>query len=155
MEALICANIPLYKADNPKMRAFFLKHVKNVGSIGESKALKNRIPPLYEAHRKKLVTRFTDQPVYVIVDEMTDDRAKMILNILLASPVKSDSIKIRPYLVDMLSMDRTNAATVGGAILRSLTLMGVQFEKGRGCDIGRRSVYDGLLAKRNSTCICK
>lgn len=126
---MLSANIPLEKSDDPKIKEFLVKHVRNGGSIAGSGALRLRVPTIYEKHQQDLRAKFSGKEVFVVVDEMTDSRAKMVLNIMFALPVKSSDEKIRPYLVDMIRLERTNAASVGGAILRTLTLMDINFEQ--------------------------
>lgn len=126
--AMVAANIPLEKADNPVLREFFVKHVRNGGSIAGSTALRERIPDLYARHKEYLKSLFSGQKVYVVLDETTDERTKLVLNILLIRPVQSDKCSLKPYLVDTIVLERTTAATVGGALLRSLALLDVQYE---------------------------
>jgi hypothetical protein len=56
--AMIAANIPLEKADNPVLRDFFLKHVRNGGSISGSTALRERVPAVYARHKEYLKSVF-------------------------------------------------------------------------------------------------
>ena len=115
--AMLAANIPIEKADNPTVRDFFVKHVCNGSSIAGSKALDENVPVLYEKHKQFLINIFAGSQVYVILDETSDDRAKQVLNILLATPVSSDKYLIKLYLADTVLFEKTNSATVGGALL--------------------------------------
>lgn len=126
--AMVAANIPLEKADNPVLRDFFVKHVRNGGSISGSTALRERVSDVYGRHKEYLKSLFSGQKVYVVLDETTDERTKLVLNILLIRPVQSDKCSLKPYLVDTIVLERTTAATVGGALLRSLALLDVQYE---------------------------
>ncbi|KAL3241430.1 hypothetical protein MRX96_002549 [Rhipicephalus microplus] len=74
LEALISANIPLEKADNPKLRMFLQTHVRNGGSVPGSNALRRRLPELFEKHEANLIAMFQGTTVSVIIDETTDDR---------------------------------------------------------------------------------
>ena len=51
LRAMLAANIPLEKADNPVLREFMQKHVRNGGSIAGSKTLREKIPVIYNEQR--------------------------------------------------------------------------------------------------------
>lgn len=129
LRAMLAANIPLEKADNPVLREFMQKHVRNGGSIAGSKTLREKIPAIYNEQRESLQALFAESHVSVIVDETTDDRRKLVLNILLSMPVKSEKDALQSYLIDTVLLDKVNARTVGGAVLRCLTLFGVDFDR--------------------------
>jgi hypothetical protein len=129
LKAMLAANIPLAKADNPSIREFLVKHVRNGGSIAGSRTLREKIPSVYDSQREILKSFFADSPVSVITDETTDDRAKLVLNILLSVPVQSEKDPMKAYLIDTVILDRVTARTVGGAVIRCLSQFGVEFEK--------------------------
>lgn len=139
LHALVSANIPIEKADNPQVKQFLEKHVRNGGSIAGSAGLRKKIPQLYEAQEEHLKKMFAGRDVCVITDETTDDRGKMVLHILLCSSVTSSNDVLRPYLIDSVQLEKVNAGTVGGAVLRSLTQFGVSFDSVSGfvCDGAR------------------
>ena len=118
--ALVAANIPIHKADNPVLRSFLQKHVRNGGSIPQSQMLRDKVPSVYSRHINRLMNIFIDQPIFVIIDETTDNRSKQVVNILFVTCVKSDKSPIKPYLVETCVVDKTNTATIGGAVLRTL-----------------------------------
>ncbi|KAL3189935.1 hypothetical protein MRX96_020273 [Rhipicephalus microplus] len=80
LDALISANIPLEKVDNPKLRTFLQTHVRNGGSVPESDALRRLPPELFEKYEANLIAVFQGTTVSVIRDEITDDRSKSVVN---------------------------------------------------------------------------
>src|SRR5215469_6464878 len=91
LRAFLAANIPLEKADNVVLRDFLQRHVRNGGSIAGSRMLRNKVEDVYNEHREKLKTLFAGRNICVIVDETTDDRQKLVLNILFSLGVDSDN----------------------------------------------------------------
>ena len=89
--------------------------------------MREKVPVLYKKHKQFLNDIFAGSQVHVILVETTDDRAKQVLNILLATLVSSDKDLIKPYLVDTVLLEKTNSATVGGALLRTLILLSIDF----------------------------
>ena len=127
LTAMIGANIPLQKADNDCFRQFISKNVRNGGSIPKANALRDKVSSLYEKHKLQSKQKFVGEPVIVVVDETTDDRAKQVANILFATCAKSDLTPIKPYLVDTIVLEKTNTATIRGAVLRTLTQYEVEY----------------------------
>jgi len=85
------------------------------------------VPAIVERHQEEILARLAGKCIYVICDVTTDDRTRKILNVLFAVPVKSSADSVRPFIVDMMVLESTTAATVGGAIMRSLALVGVAY----------------------------
>ena len=127
--ALISANIPLQKADNPVLKGFLMKHVRNGGSIASAATLRERIPAIYEKHMCSIEESIAGKSLYVIVDETTDARAKMVLNILVCLPVVSQTDKLKSFLVESVMLDAVNATSVGGEVVRCLAVLGVPYQK--------------------------
>jgi len=76
-----------------------------------------------------LKTIITGRNVYVIIYEAMNSRGKAELHFLLTLTVKSCKGKMRVLLTDSAALERVNATTVGGTIIRRLTEMGVDFYK--------------------------
>ena len=89
--------------------------------------MREKVPVLYEKHKQFLIDVFAGSQVFVILDETTDDRVKQVLNILLATPVSSDKDLIKPYLVDTVLPEKINSAKLGGASIRTLILLDIDF----------------------------
>src|SRR5207253_2401383 len=110
----IAANIPLHKADNQHVRNFLDKHVHNGGSIPKSHALRDRLPQLFNEHCERLKSMLRGKKVSVVLDETTDDRSKIVINILLVIMDQTSSKdKLKPLLVCSEFMDAANHSTVG------------------------------------------
>ena len=104
-----------------------MKHVRNGGSIASAAALCEKVPASYEDHIGSIKESIISKPVYVIVDEMTDARAKMILNIFVCLPVTSESQKLKSFLVHSAMLEAVNANTVGGEVVRYLAVLDVLY----------------------------
>lgn len=78
-----------------------MKHVRNGSSISSSTALGERVPDVYERQKEYLKSLFSGQKVFVVLDETTDERTKLVRNITLQiRPVQSDKCTLKPYLVE-------------------------------------------------------
>lgn len=128
LDVLVSANIPLEKADNPKLRTFLQTHVRNGGSVPGSDALRRRLPELFEKHETALKAMFRGTTVSVITDETTDDRSKSVVNVLFVQSAKSASASMQPVLVEVKFVDEVNSAVIGRIVTKTLTTYGIEFE---------------------------
>ena len=55
-----------------------MKHVRNGGSIASASALHERIPAIYNKHMSGIKESIAGKSVYMIIDETTDSRVKVI-----------------------------------------------------------------------------
>lgn len=81
-EAFFAVNILLFKLNNPQFKFFLEKYIgKRI--LDENTMLKNYVPPLAEQIMDKVQNRVGDQYTYIIIDETTDTRRSLIVNVLL------------------------------------------------------------------------
>ncbi|XP_029838776.2 uncharacterized protein LOC115322563 [Ixodes scapularis] len=128
LDALISANIPLEKVDNPKLRTFLQTHVRNGGSVPGSDALRRRLPELFEKHETALKAMFQGTTVSVVIDETTDDRSKSVVNVLFVQSARSARASLQPVLVEVKFVDEVNSSVIGRIVTRTLTKYGIEFE---------------------------
>ena len=77
------SGIPLNKAE--KLIPFMRKHARNGGSIPKTEATMHQyhLPKVYNKHIKEVRHKLAGKEVFLVVDEMTDNRNKNVLNIVL------------------------------------------------------------------------
>lgn len=80
VEALIGADIPISKLDNPKLRKVL---TAKFGPLPSHTTIRSKIiPSIYERKLSALKERFSGQPVALILDETRDSMGRNVLNIL-------------------------------------------------------------------------
>ena len=122
-EALLAVNIPLFKLNDPKFKSFLEKYTgKRI--LDESTMRKNYVSPLAEEVIDDIRNRVGDQYAYIMVDETTDARGSLIVNLLLG--ILRPETAGEPYLIASSEVDRANASTICTFINDSL----VRFYKG-------------------------
>ena len=108
--ALVCANIPLEKAE--RLRPFLRKHCKQGGTVpGPDQLRCEYLPRVFQKHVTNLKKKVAGEKVIIIVDETTDSREKAVLNILVW--LKDGSC----LLVDLVYPDAVNSLMDTGAKL--------------------------------------
>ena len=75
----------------------------------ESTLRKNYIKPAYDATFQEILSVIKDSPVGFILDETTDIRKCYVLNILV---IPLTGIYVKPMLIKMYELEKTNACTV-------------------------------------------
>ncbi|KAG0418578.1 hypothetical protein HPB47_004728 [Ixodes persulcatus] len=128
LDALISANIPLEKVDNPKLKTFLQTHVWNGGSVPGSDALRRRLPELFEKHETALKAMFQGTTVSVITGETTDDRPKLVVNVLFVQSASSASASLQPVLVEVKFVDEVNSSVIRRIVTRTPTRYGIEFK---------------------------
>ncbi|KAH8025462.1 hypothetical protein HPB51_008377 [Rhipicephalus microplus] len=121
LDALISANIPLEKVDNPKLRTFLQTHVRNGGSVPGSVALRRRLPELFQKHEANLIAMFQGTTVSVIIDETIDDRSKSVVNVSFVQSARMANVALQPVLVEVKFVDEVNSSGIGRIVTRTLT----------------------------------
>ncbi|KAH6942917.1 hypothetical protein HPB50_011953 [Hyalomma asiaticum] len=150
LDALISANIPLEKVDNPKLRTFLQTHVRNGGSVPGSDALRRRLPELFEKHEANLKAMFQGTTVSVITDETTDDRSKSVVNVLFVQSARSASTSLQPVLVEVKFVDEVKSSVIGRIVTRTLTRENWVAQAGQ--KLSARS-SEKALARNNPMCL--
>ena len=116
-EAFLCANIPMWKLENPKLKSFLETYTKK-NIPNESTLRKNYVPKLFDETMAEVRRRVSGQYVYTVVDETTNERGEYVANLLLG--VLTPHEARNPYLIASSILEKTNAATVGKFINDSL-----------------------------------
>ena len=124
-QALICADIPLHKLDNPDFRAFL---EENIGlSMPCSSLLRKKyVPVAYEQAMEKMKEELTGHPLWIGGDETTDICGRFVLHIMLGKLQMSEFSA--PYLVECTFLERTNAETVARAMMAILNKLWPNFD---------------------------
>ena len=116
--ALLVADIPFEKMDNPAMREFFRKHVKNGGAIGTATYMRYKLSEVLDQHKARLANSLAQYKTFSIVaDETTDAVDRCVLNTLLIPDLSgnlsgSGHISLKPLLLDVTVLEATNSATL-------------------------------------------
>jgi signal recognition particle GTPase len=80
-EALVDADIPLFKLKNEKLRSFLVKYTKQI-IPDESTLRKNYVTPLFVSKLKSIANVIGDEDIYLILDETIDMKKRFVLNVL-------------------------------------------------------------------------
>ena len=126
---LTATNIPLSKTDHPKVREFLNSRVKNGGAIPGGFQLQNHyLPLLFTEHVEELKAKLKGKNLCVILDEMSDDAGRYVLNVLVSTMELNSAGRVDASLIDVVFMEKTNHSTVSMAIVKTLTSYDIEFE---------------------------
>ncbi|XP_075558725.1 uncharacterized protein LOC142590468 [Dermacentor variabilis] len=128
LDVLISANIPLEKADSPKLGTFLQTHIRYGGSVRGSDALRCRLSELFEKHETALKAMVQGTTVSIITDETTDNRSKSVVNLLFVESARYASGSLQLVLVEVKFVDEVNSSVIGRIVTRALTKYRVEFE---------------------------
>ena len=113
--ALLAADILFEKMDNPAMREFFRKHVKNGGAIGTATYMRSKLSEVHDQHKARLANSLAQYKTFSIVaDETTDAVGRCVLNTLLIPDLSgnlsgSGHIGLKPLMLDVTVLEATNS----------------------------------------------
>ena len=130
---LLAADIPFKKMDNPAMREFFRKHVKNGGAIGRTTYMRSKLSEVHDQHKARLANSLAQYKTFnIVADETTDAVGRCVLNTLLIPDLSgnlsgSGHIGLKPLMHDVAVLEATNSATIGAQIIRALTINNIAF----------------------------
>ena len=105
--ALLVADIPHEKMDNPAMREFFQKYVKNGGAIVTATYMRSKLGEVHDQHKARLANSLAQYQTFSIVaDETTDAMGRCVLNTLLIPHLfdnlsGSGYIGLKPLMLDV------------------------------------------------------
>ncbi len=118
IEALIAANIPIFKLENRLLKKFLQSYTGN--SIKSQTFYRETILDLCYNNKLNTIKNFFNEAdsLYIIFDETTDVCSRYILNILIGKC--SDSKRERPYLIGTVELTKTNASNVNFQIFNTL-----------------------------------
>ena len=131
--ALLAADIPFEKMDNPAMREFFRKHMKNGGAIGTATYIRFKLSEVHDQHKARLANSSAQYKTFsIVVDETTDAVGRCVLNTLLILDLSgnlsgSGHIGLKPLMLDIAVLEATNSATVGAQVVKALAINNIAF----------------------------
>jgi hypothetical protein len=105
IQAFAVADIPLEKVNS--LLPFFKKYLKEGGAIPQAPTLRQLyLPKVFQKHLESLIEIFNTKPVCIIMDELSDDCARSVVNTIFVYHQNTKLIS-----VDFL--DRVNSTTIG------------------------------------------
>lgn len=129
------ANIPLHKSDNTEMRKFLQSRVINGGTIPKCSQLRDYyLFDVYEVEKADLKERIRGKNVALIVDELSDDEGRYVLDIMaviLDFDHLSPSGRSVAYLLDTHFLSETNNKTVSQAVVRTVHEFNMDYDSVR------------------------
>lgn len=117
-EALISANIPLSKLENPSFKLFLEKYLKTSVPC-ESTLRKNYVKDVYSITISKIREHIGNNFIYFVVDETTDSCGRSIANLLIGILNEEKSNKC--YLITCKEIEKVNNVTITRFINEGLT----------------------------------
>lgn len=123
-KALLSANIPLWKLQNPTFAHFLAEYTKK-HIPDESTLRKNYVNRVYEDTVAEIRRRVADNFCFVVVDETTDVRGNYVAHLLLGT--LGPSVVGSPFLIASSQLEKTNAATISTFVNNAL----IQFYEGK------------------------
>ena len=135
IKACRAANIPLHKSDNPIMRKFLDTRVVNGGAIPKASQLRDYyLFDVYQVEKDKLKKKIEDKNVALIVDELSDDEGRYVLDVMvviLDFDELSSSGNTVAYLLDTHFLSVTNNKTVSQAVVKTVHDYNIDFNNVR------------------------
>ena len=104
-EALVDANIPIWKLENKKFKEFLEKYTKHVVP-DESKIRKNYVDIYYNNTMSKIRTNVGNSNKWVSINESTDTTGRKIANMIIGILDARQESNI--YLLNSQQLDKTN-----------------------------------------------
>ncbi|MGH0133105.1 UNVERIFIED_CONTAM: hypothetical protein FKN15_038946 [Acipenser sinensis] len=119
-EAFVCANIPLVKLGNQKLRTLFRLSLGNCGVIPPSAQLRHEyLPKAAEFHKQEIMELVKQSGcLSVVTDESTDDGLHIVFVLQdLIGEHASDVLELKAALADTLYLQAVNYNIVSQAIV--------------------------------------
>lgn len=117
-KALVAANIPLKKLQNPQLRGFLQKYCKQT-IPDESTLRKKNVHSVYETVLEEIRASLGDKNFYIVVDESTDACGRYIAHLMIGALQEDKATN--PYLIASKQLDKTNNMTITRFIQQSLS----------------------------------
>ena len=119
VEAFVKANIPIEKLDQPAIRDWMKKYVRNSGELPSANRVRQHyIPLLGDKKKEEIKHELKNNDIFVFCDETTDKNGNCIFNILLRPSVPN--AETRTHLAASVVLDAANGANCANAILDTL-----------------------------------
>ena len=104
-------NIPLSKINSPAKKAFFMKHVRNAGSIPQRIHLAEKLPHIQMEFQQQLATILSQARGFTIISEKTQDSAPYsVFNAIAVLTVDSSEKDLKPFFVTDSFPDRSQSS---------------------------------------------
>lgn len=119
-EALVFANIPLYKVNNFKFKNFLEKYTsKNIPD--ESTLRKNYVDSIYQKTLTNIQTEVFNRKIWVSIDETTDVDGRYVANVIVG--VLDSEVPGKVMLVNCEHLEKTNSTTIAQLFDRTMNLI--------------------------------
>ena len=108
-EAMLSANIPFSKLDNPRYRDFLEKRI-GMAMPDESTLRKTYLPECFEDAIEVIRTSLADCPIWIGVDETTDAQGRYVANVIAG---KLDAAECsEPFLIKCAFLEKTDSSAI-------------------------------------------
>ncbi|XP_050530617.1 uncharacterized protein LOC126899610 [Daktulosphaira vitifoliae] len=119
-DALLPANIPLYKVNNLKFKKFLEKYTfKNIPN--ESTLRKNYVDSIYKNTLSKIQAEVFNRKIWVSIDETTDVDGRYVANVIVGVLHFEEPGKV--MLVNCEHLQKTNSTTIAHLFDRTMNLI--------------------------------
>jgi hypothetical protein len=119
-EALLSANIPLYKVNNFKFKEFLENYTsKNIPD--ELTLNKNYVDDTYKKTLTKIQAEVFNRKIWVSIDETTDVDGRYVVNVIVG--VLESEMPGEVMLVNCEHLEKTNSTTIAQLFDRSMNLI--------------------------------
>lgn len=119
-EALISANIPLNKLENPKFKTFLEVYTKN-DIPSESTLRKGYVDDIYNETMDKIRKIISDKKIWVSIDETTDVQGRYIANVIVGTLEENNAGNI--FLLNSDELEKANHSTISKLFDRSMSIL--------------------------------
>ena len=124
-DAFLAANIPLFKLEHPKLRAFLEDNIGLVMPSEPTLRLKH-LPKSYETAIEMIRKDLDGKKLWMSIDETTDVEKRKVANVILGELSTEGFCK--PYLVNCTFLDKTNSGTIARLANDTLKSLWPQFD---------------------------
>lgn len=124
--AMVHANIPFYKLENPTLRSFLAKYTNQM-IPDESTLRKGYLKTCYEDTMQTIRNVLKGQRIWISIDETTDSVGRYIANVIVG--LMSDDEPQRSYLLHVESMEKANHTTIAKLFDDDVKLIDPEFNR--------------------------
>lgn len=119
-EALVNANIPIWKIENKKFKSFLKKYTR-YEVPDESTIRKNYVDVHFKNTMRAIQTNVGNSKIWVSIDETTDTTGRQIANMIIGILEVGKESKM--YLLNSQQLEKTNSTTIAQFFASSLALL--------------------------------
>lgn len=119
-QAFISANIPLFKLQNPSLRAFLEKYTKR-HIPDESTLRKNYVKKCYSETMNNIRSSIGDHNIWISIDETTDCEGRYVANVIVGT-LEIDRPS-QTFLLHSEALEKTNHSTIAQLFDRALSIL--------------------------------